>query len=355
MKRILIVKFWAMGDILMATPILRALKAAWPDCHVSWLVDMAYADVLHHNPFLDEVIPFDSGAWRREFRYFRVGPYWKMSRRLQDDLRARRFDIVLNLTAEKWWGLWLGVAPVRIGLFPTPHLGWMRRFYTEAIPRPAKAPSHNSRHYLRVVRALGIEGPFDERLALGVSPESVARAEAFLCAQPGYDPAKPLLLLHPGTSQASKCWPAASYAAVAKRLKERFSVVVTGSPRERALAEEVVRGAGTGIVAAGELTHLGDTAALAARAAVVVTGDTSMLHIASALETPLLGIYGSTRPADNAPLFGSQRLLFDDSVPCAPCKLARCPLGGADHLRCQRAITPERVVSALNELLERPE
>ena len=89
---------------------------------------------------------------------------------MRRDLRRRRFDIVINLTAEKWWSVWFNVAPVRVGLFPRAEPGRMGRLYTHAIPRADQTLVHNTRHYLRPAEALGIPGPYDERLVMGVSP-----------------------------------------------------------------------------------------------------------------------------------------------------------------------------------------
>ncbi len=159
---------------------------------------------------------------------------------------------------------------------------------------------------------------------------------------------------HPGTSQEPKSWLPEHFAALAVRLTPRFNVVLTGSSKEAALAEKIcaLLPAGTRppLVAAGRFEDVGVLAALIKQAAAVVTGDTVALHLASALGTPLVGIYGGSRPGDNAPLFGPNVLLFDDAVPCAPCYKERCPLRGVDHLRCQRAITPDEVLKALDRL-----
>jgi lipopolysaccharide heptosyltransferase II len=354
MKRILIVKLWALGDILMATPLLRALKSRWPDCEITWLADKDYAAILAGNPLLHDVIPFDSGTWRRHWRYARLVPYLQMSLALWGDLKSRRFDAVLSLSGEKWWSVWFNAAPVRVGLFPNPRLGPVARLYTHAIPRRDDPQVHHSTHYLRAAEALGIAGPHDERLVLGVAPADRAAVRDFLCAQPAYDPQRPLVVLHPGTSQVTKCWPPAHFAAVANALAGRYNLVITGSRKERELAEAVSHGVSAGtvppLVAVGRLPTIGQTAALVAAAAAVVTGDTSVLHIASALGTPVVGVYGSSRPGDNAPQFGPHVLLFDDTVPCAPCYKSRCRLVGGDHLRCQRAVTPAQVLNALETL-----
>lgn len=355
MKRILIVKLWALGDILMATPLLTALKKQWPDCEITWLADTGYADILRDNPLLNEVIAFDAGKWRRHFRRFQILAYGRMSRRLSQDLRRRGFDVVITLTAEKWWSVWFQAAPVRIGLFPSEHPGGIARLYTTAIPRSSEPRLHNSQHYLLPAAALGIPGTHDEHLVLGVSPEARQATRRFLEAQPNFDPRRPLVVLHPGASQASKRWPAQNFAAVASDLQSRYNVVITGSPSERALAEAVQSALPSNapplLIAAGTLGDIRETVALIEMAAVVVTGDTSALHIASALQTPVVGLYGSTRPRDYAPQFGPRALLFDDTVPCAPCDLSDCPLKGDAHMQCQRVITPQAVQTALNSLL----
>lgn len=355
MKRILIIKFWALGDVLMATPLLSALKRQWPDCRITWLVDIENADILHGNPCLDEIIAFDAGSWRRDWRRARLVSYFQKSFALRRALRQRGFDIVINLNAEKWWAAWMLIAPARIGLFPGEANTLLARLYTVSLPRARSM--HNTRRSLQAAQALQISPPYDERMTLAVDPDARRAALSFLDNSPGYDPAKPLIVLHPGTSQESKCWPASHYASLAARLALRFNVALTGSPKESALTRQIVSlmppGASPLIDSAGHLTRLPQTIALVAQAQAVVTGDTSVLHIASALQVPLVGIYGSTRPGDNAPLFGPHVLLYDDAVPCAPCYRARCPLPRPDFMRCQHAVTPAQALQALDDLLSR--
>ncbi|MEO7714984.1 MAG: glycosyltransferase family 9 protein [Capsulimonas sp.] len=355
MKRILITKMWALGDILMATPILRALRREYPGCHITWLVERQYAELLQGTPFIDEVIAFDSASWRRYYRYGQIIPYLKVSTQLRRRLNAAKYDISINLTAEKWWSLWFNAAPIRIGLFPRRREGLIGRVYTKTIPRTGDPWLHNTEHYLLAAAALGISAPFEKQMVVGITPEDHKSADDFLSASDGYDPSKPVLLLHPGTSQDSKCWPAAHFAKVADAMADRFNIVVTGSPGERALAQSVADSAKVAhpLVAAGALPNVRQTAALVDRAAVVVTGDTSILHIASALDTPMIGIYGSTRPKDNAPLFGRNVLLYDDTVPCSPCYKSSCPLKGEDFMRCMTQISPAKVLECVENALSK--
>ncbi len=216
---------------------------------------------------------------------------------------------------------------------------------------------HNTDHYLRALQALGETGPFDRRMTYSVLPKDRQQAREFLSRQPEYDAGLPLILLHPGASQPSKCWLPEHFSALCATLTGRYNVAVTGSLQEQTLAEAILAGLPDGVrlplIAAGRLnSSIGATAALVQQAAAVVTGDTVMLHLASALGTPLVALFGSTRPGDNAPLFGPNVLLYDDTVPCAPCYKSHCPLKGRDYLRCQRAVTPLQVQTALETLLE---
>ena len=358
MKRVLIIKLWALGDLLMATPLVPALQAQWPGVEILWLADNLNADLLEGQPGID-VVRINSGFWRRRLRKGQVIGWLREARFWQRTLKRKHFDAVINCHADLWWTRILCQAPVRVGLFHTEKPSILRRFYTSAV---AKTAGHNTDYYLAGVKALGLAGPFDRRLKYEVLPDAAAEAAAFLAASGSYDPNLPLVVLHPGTSQEPKSWLPENFAAVAAALTLRFNVVLTGSPKEAALADKICAllppGTRPPLLAAGRFENVDVLAALIGRASVVVTGDTVALHLASALGTPLIGIYGGSRPGDNAPLFGPNALLFDDAVSCAPCYKGRCPLRGEDHLRCQRAVTPAQVLAALETLirpgLERP-
>lgn len=353
MTRILIVKLWAFGDILMALPLAAALRAEFPDVRITWMADTQYAGLLAGQPGIDEVIRIGSGVWRRRLRKGNVAGWLQEARRWRRELGGRSFDAVINCHADLWWTRILCQAPVQVGLFHAPKPSLLRRLYTHPLPKPKNV--HNTDYYLEGAQALGLTGPFDRHLRYAVLPDAQTEASVFLSSSADYDSALPLIVLHPGTSQESKSWLPEHFAAVAAALSPRFNVVLTGSPKEQALAEKIAAllppGTRPPLVAAGRLSGTGAFGALIQQAAVVVTGDTLALHLASALQTPVVGIYGGSRPGDNRPLFGPQILLHDDTVPCAPCYKERCPLRGADHLRCQRAVTPGQVLAALERLV----
>ena len=353
MKRVLIIKLWALGDILMATPLPAALLARWPDAQITWAADTQYAGILENHPLLHEVISVDTGRWRRLLRQGRLWAWVAEARRLHGEIRQRKFDLAISFHPEKWWMRVLAAAPVRVALFASQQPTALKRLYTHSLSKPHTL--HHSDYCLKALDALGFVGPFDRHMWYTVLPDAQAEASAFLADFAEHDPSLPLVVLHPGTSQEPKSWLPEHFAAVAAALSPRFNVVLTGSPQERELAEKIAAllppGTRSPLIAAGRLSGTCAFAALVKQAAAVVTGDTLALHLASALQTPVVGIYGGSRPGDNKPLFGPQVLLYDDAVPCAPCYKERCPLRGADHLRCQRAVTPGQVLAALDTLV----
>ena len=348
MNRVLIIKLWALGDLLMATPLASALRAAYPGVEITWMADALNADLLVGQPGIDQVLRINSGAWRRRLRKGNLVGWLREARFWDRTLAEKEFDVVINCHADLWWTRVLCPAPVRVGLFHTAKPSLLRRSYTNVV---AKTTGHNTDYYLEGVKALGLPGPFDRQMKYVVLPDAEAEARAFLTNASQFNSSLPLIVLHPGTSQEPKSWLPEQFAVVAEALSLHYTVVLTGSPKEALLCETIAKMLPSDtrppLIAAGVLGGIGLSAALVKQARAVVTGDTLMLHLASALGTPLVGIYGGSRPGDNAPLFGPRRLLFDDTVPCAPCYKERCPLRGAEHLRCQRAVTPAQVLAAL--------
>ncbi len=352
LKRILIIKLWALGDLLMATPLVTALQTGFPGVEITWLADNLNADLLEKQPGID-VVRIDSGFWRRKLRKGRVRAWFQEAGYWRRELGGRHFDAVINCHPDLWWTRILCAAPVRVGLFHAAKPSVLRCLYSYPVPKPQNV--HNTDYYLGGAQALGLAGPFDRHMRYLVLPDARAEAAALLANSAVYDPNLPLIILHPGTSQEPKSWLPENFAAVAAALLPRMNVVLTGSPKEQELSKKITAllppGTRPPLLVAGRLSGTGPFAALIAQAAAVVTGDTLALHLASALETPVVGIYGGSRPGDNKPLFGPQVLLYDDSVPCAPCYKVSCPLRGADHLRCQRAVTPAQVLAALDRLM----
>ena len=260
MKRILIVKMWALGDILMATPLLTALRQAFPSIQIDWLLDATHADILKDHPLIDELMILDTGQWRRKLRRGDVYSWLRESHDLRQNLDARGYDAVINCHPDKWWTAILCPAPIRVGLFPSDQPGPQSRAYSHVLPRGLNPKLHNTDHYLLAAEAVGARGPHDTRIALHVRDEDRRSVRDFLRAQSDFEASKPAVILHPGTSQSSKCWLPENFISVASQLVYENNILVTGSRKEEALVKKIVEGCEGAIAAV--MDGIGGTMAL---------------------------------------------------------------------------------------------
>jgi heptosyltransferase-1 len=291
---ILIVRLGALGDIVHAIPVAAALRRAYPTAQIDWLVSEKHREILDLVPVIDRPLAISD-------RGLRAG-----STRLLAairDLRRNRYDLTIDLQ-----GLMKSAIIARFSGAPRV-LGFNRTyareslassFYTEVYDPGGNGmfvPSE-TRHVVEInlslLTRLGI-GLAAPEFPLDPGDSAVARA---MLEQTGGRYA----LLNPGAAWPNKRWPPARLAAVSASLHERHNLmsVVLWGPGERALAEDVVAQARGGAVLSPR-TSIADIVALARHASVMVSGDTGPTHIGSAVGTPMVGIYGPTRPERNGP------------------------------------------------------
>jgi len=327
-----------VGDALLMTPALAAVRRTFPKAHLSLLVRPWVADLFRGNPAVDEILLYESGGAHRGLR-------GKL--RLARELRRRRFDLAVLFQNAFDAALlaWLARIPERVG-FATQGRGPL---LTRAVPLPPELRTrHQMEYYLGLVRALGFsEGPAEPVLV--VSAEEQERADTLL-REAGCDETTPIVALNPGAVYGSaKRWPAERYAALADRLTtEGCHPLLVGAPSDARAAAEVRTASGRPEALA-DLTGRTDLKVLAGilrRCGAFVTNDTGAMHVAAAVGTPLVAIFGPTDPATTAPV--SRRVtLLRRPVFCNPCLLRECPI---DH-RCMRGVSVEEVHGAVQALL----
>ncbi len=330
-----------VGDVVMATPALRALRASLPPG-----AEIVVEGKAHHRGLVEGLAAVD--------RYLAapasgVRATWARAR----ELRTLRFDAAVLLGESERAALGPAIAriPVRVGFAR----GLARRaLLTEPIERPLAADGSPLafsmiERYLRVTRRLGAVDAGDA-MEVPVTDAARASTQARLGAA-GVDSAVGLVTLVPGAAQgAAKRWPAERFAAAADRLADErgLHAVVAPGPGEEAIAADVQRAAGRAVtVLAAPPLSLLELAALIERSALVLTNDTGPRSLAVALRTPLVSPVGPTDEAHTRHHLDLQRVLTAD-VDCRPCHLATCPI---DH-RCMTRIEVNAVVAAAAELLD---
>lgn len=325
------------GDVVMATPALRALRAGFPRARISALVREGLAPLLDGLAHCDEVVSLRS--WRRG------------AVALLDEaraLRAHRFDLGVCLP-DSWSSALLlraaGVACVvghaRAGRAPLLHVA--------VAPERAWGPRRRVARELRalhVVEAIGCP-PRGTHLELAIGARDASEADALLAAG-GLAPRDAFVALAPGASYGdAKRWPPASFARVADGLAEiGVRAVVVGAPEEAELARAVARAASCEVVDLVGRAGLGALKAVLARARALVANDAGARHVAVAVGTPAVVLFGPTDLARTDCNLERVTPLATD-VPCRPCGRRSCPIDG----RCMAGIAPEAVLQAVRSAL----
>jgi lipopolysaccharide heptosyltransferase I len=330
-RSVLIVRLGALGDLVHAMPAVAALRAAWPEASIDWLVDGRYAALLELVPGLNRTVVIGGRGGR---------PVRSVIR----DLRRARYDLAIDFQ-----GLLKSAALARFaGARETAGFiaGQLREplaglFYTRRIP--ADDSGHVVRKNLSLVEALGV-GVREVTAPLTVTASAVPGQVRQLL---GIDAGARFAAINPGAGWPNKQWPADRYGAIAAHLRARHRMpsIVTWGPREQALADHVVAASG-GAARTAPATSIGDLVELARAAAVFVAGDTGPTQLAAAVGTPVVGLFGPTNPLRNGPWNADDTWVsrFDD---CECHHKRRC----RRETPCVNTITVEQVADAVDRRL----
>ncbi|SDF68596.1 glycosyltransferase family 9 protein [Sporolituus thermophilus] len=343
-KHVVLIRLSSIGDVLHCTPVARALKKAYPDCHLTWVVGEGPADVLVANPYIDELYVWPRERWERSFRAGNFREARRLWRHLAEDLGCRPFDVALDVHGLFLSGLVARAtgAPRRIGLGGAREFNWL--FMTEQAPKSAD-DVHVIQQYLSILRPLGIRAA-DYNMTLGLTGEAVAFADRFLATH-GVGPDEVLVAINPVTTWPAKNWPPAGFAAVAAALAADCRILLTGGPRDKEITAYIAKQSGAACIDAAGGTTLLELAALLARCRVVLTGDTGPLHMAVALGVPTVSIFGPTDPRKYGPL-PPGHIILQGEAGCAPCHKKACR---HQDVRCLRSVTPEAAIAAVRQQL----
>lgn len=346
-ERLLIIKPSSLGDVVHALPVLVALRAAYPDAYIAWLVDSRFAPLLEQHPLLDEIIYFDRARFGRMWRSPRVFvDFWRFVARI----RRRRFDLVIDLQGLIRSGLlsFFSGAGRRVGFAEAREGAWL--FYSRRVRCPDSA-EHAVDKNLAVAGALGLRVDRPE-FPLDVQPAEHAAARALLSQAAGEKPDLFIAVI-PGARWETKRWQAEKIAALIDRIDAEGlpRCVLLGSSDDREFADRVIAGCRTGVVDLVGRTTPRQLAALIDLADRVVCHDSGPMHIAAALGKPMVAIFGPTNPARTGP-YSDVATVVSHPVECAPCYRRVCPYG---HHNCMRQLEVETVLARVRAANPSPE
>ena len=289
MNKFLIVRLGSLGDVVHAIPVAAALRAEFPHARIDWVVDPRYTALLDLVPIVDRRVPFDP----RDF--FRAGERSRVLRTVSE-LRRSRYDAAIDLQGlVKSAALARAIRPRRVIGFPRPHLRepLARLFYTIA-PDPGSA-THVIYKNLALLGPLGVH---DRRVRF---PLTVPRSDTVDSIVERFAP-DGFVLLNPGAAWPNKQWPPDRFGAVAAAIRAAHGLrsLVLWGPGEQSLAHDVAR-ASEGAAEVSPPTAIPQLVAVSGAARLMISGDTGPLHVAAAVGTPLVALFGPTRPERNGP------------------------------------------------------
>ena len=381
---ILFVRLSYIGDILHATPAARWIKEQYPDAKLHWIVTPSMVELLEGNPYVDEIIPWERDEYEAHSKKLHIPTMWRMWWELKAKLEPYKFDVAVDVQGRLITGLVLlaSGAPIRLGLGGTKELNWL---FTNYKTKPST--DHVIKRYVEVAQLLkeaitkqaNLETPL-KPVDNGLDTETLHTVSAKkLYHMDFYVPSKlhtwaeeqwktidnhsslnrgevekPLRVgLVLGTSWATKEWPQEKWYSLIKSLQYRANFVCLGGPKEATQYKSLMDSLTAEGIDHIMLNMLGKTTlqevgALIESCDVVVTADTGSLHIALALNKPVVALFGPTDPKLWGPLTGTFKVLVNDELDCLGCRKRRCP---KPDQYCMSGIEPVRVKKAIFELI----
>ena len=337
--KVLLIRTDRIGDVLLTTPAIKAVRDAYPNAYIAMMVRPYAEDIVSGNPYLDEVMLYDKDGKHKGI----IGSIFFILR-----LRKKRFDLSINFHPTNRSNLipFLAGIPERVGYDRKGGI-----FLTKKLKdNKHLGQKHEIDYNLDVVRAVGIVAK-DKQLYMPVKPEDEKIIDRFFILNDlGKD--ERIVAIHPGASCLSKHWPAYRFGRVADELmdKHKIKVVIIGGPAAAKTVKEVETGMLRQPIVLSEEHSLGEVAALLKRCKLFISNDSGPVHIAVAVGTPTISIFGRCDPGLSPGRWGpvgSRDIVLHKDVGCKECLAHNCKLS----FKCLDAISVNDVLSAAERLL----
>ncbi len=346
-RRVLMVRLSSIGDTILTTPLLAAIRDSSPETEVDWVVGRKSREIVEMCEGVSRIYTFPKVYGPRMAVRDPAGAleFSRVLRTLRAEMHERRYDLALDVQGLLKSGLATGISGARV------RMGWSRPWAREFswlftdVQLPMRNDCHAVDSWLDLTRAAGFRER-EVRFPLRVPPDALEEARRFL---DGVRRGGPVIVMNMGASKREKCWQAASFATLARMVREEtdgVSVFCWGSDWEREMAEEAARRSdGAGVVSF--RTTLFTLAGLIQLCDAYVGADTGPTHLAAALGTPLVALYGVTNPRRVGPYGLEENVISRYAGPVDEVKVA------AADASAMASITPGEVFARLGPILTR--
>jgi 3-deoxy-D-manno-octulosonic-acid transferase/heptosyltransferase-1 len=341
-QKILIIKLSAIGDVVQTLPMMEALRSHYPQARIDWLVEEEASDLLIGHPALTRVVVSRRKSWQK--RLFRRGALWSTLAEIGEfirELRSVDYDWVIDNHGICKSGLMVLLSRGRrkIGFQASPGIADEGNYlFTNERYRPLDIEKHALERYLDLIAQVGVKVG-KSVLNFPVPANVLQEAEKLL--QKNGVARHPLVIIHPMAKWQTKQWPLANFARVAHALAQKgASVVFTGGPDDEKPVRELWQGMPTPpqvLNLAGQ-TNLLELAGLFSLSDLVLTPDTGPMHLAAAVQAPLIALFGPTAPWRTGP-YGNGHVILRKELDCSPCFKKKCAT-----MECMNALSVEEVL-----------
>jgi len=345
-NKILVIRIWGRGDLVIALPILRALRKKFPEAHVTMLITNRIKDIVEGDPCIDELITLDTSKVSQIIKTF-AGAIKK--------IRKGKFDLTVDLEQYLRTSAlfaYLSRARIRVG-FDTSNQ-WRGFLFTHKVP--FNPDQHVLDCFSDLINAVGVSLPIKKLEKLWITAEDREFALKFLKAS-GISDDELKIGIHVGSSEntLSKRWPKERFAQLADKLMQEYraKVIFVGGPNEMLDIEDVIKLMNAEPINAVRKMSLQQTAALLEKCNLFIGNDSALMHIAAAMGAPTIGLFGPSLPSWFGP-YGEEHMAIYKSVGCNPCyiphfgKIPKCAKG--ENI-CMKAITVDDVMEAAARMI----
>lgn len=338
---ILIVKLSAIGDVIHTLPSLKVIRKLYPEAHITWVVEEAAAGLIQGHPHLNKVLISRRKSWLKDFQNGEIARPVREIRLFLKELRQRPYDLTIDFHGLLKSALIILLAggKRKLGYDSLQELSGL--FYNEKIPEDMN--KHAVDRYLDFPRYLGAKISQVEFI-LPFNRDAESKVQ-FLLNKHNLENRK-FIAINPVAYWETKLWDNEKFALLADAIKTRlnFEVVFTGSEKEP--IEKIITQMSVKAVNLGGETSLPELGSLYKKAQSVITTDSGPMHLAAAVGTPVIALFGPTDPARTGP-YGIGHTIIRNDLLCGPCFLKNCPTK-----KCMQDISPEQVVAVIEKRLK---
>jgi heptosyltransferase I len=341
---ILIVKLSAIGDVIHTLPSLTALRKLYPDAHITWVVEEAAAGLIRNHPNLDSVLISRRKSWIKSFRKGEICLALREMRAFLQELRQRPYDLVIDFHGLLKSALivLLSGGKKKLGYASLQELSGL--FYNEKIPEDMN--KHAVDRYLDFPRYLGAKVVQPEFI---LPSDNSARVLIQSILKEHHLENKKFIAVNPVAYWETKLWDNEKFAWLVDAIKAELDIEVVFTGSEKGSIEKIISLMSAKAVNLGGDTTLPELAYLYQKAMMVITTDSGPMHLAAAVGTPVIALFGPTDPQRTGP-YGQDHTIIRTDLPCSPCFLKKCPTK-----KCMRDILPECVFAVVKEGLKKGE